>query len=266
MSLGLALYDEPGEADPELQEKFFGLLRLPNGTWKTTYPRRLDDVNQQLLELLPRDRRLELMDVGISSGVSTLEWTEQLAAAGIAHRLTAADLVVEGLLVSWGKSLAVLFDESGRVPLLLEAGPVMRPALRDRALERAAWRLLGPLLRFFASAGRRRPVPLVVPELRAREEIELVQDDITVPGRFAGRFDVIRAANLVQPAYFDEETMQRILVNLHERLRDGGLLVLCRTTAEQNNRATIFRRRGERFLAEASLNGGSEVSELVLSL
>jgi hypothetical protein len=266
MPVGLASYDEPGEADPELQEKFFGLLRLPNGTWKTTYPRRLDDVNQQLLELLPRDRQLELMDVGISSGISTLEWSEQLAAAEIPHRLVAADLVVAGSLVSWGRSLAVLFDESGRIPLLLEAGPILRPALRDRPLERWAWRVLGPLLRLLAPVGRRRPVPLVVPELRARGEIELVQDDITAPGRFAGTFDVVRAANLVQPGYFDEETMRTILTNLRERLRNGGLLVLCRTTAERDNRATIFRRRGERFLAEASLNGGSEVSELVLSL
>jgi hypothetical protein len=265
MQLRLALYDEPGQADPELQEKFFGLLRLPNGTWKTTYPRRLDDVNEQLLEFLPRDRRLELMDIGISSGISTVEWSEKLTAEDFPHRLVAADLVVEGRLVSWGSSLAVLFDESGRIPLLLEAGPVMRPGLSDRPLERAAWRLLGPLLRLCAPLGRSRAVPLVVPELRGREEVELVRDDITVPGRFRDRFDVIRVANLVQPAYFDAETLRRIVANLHERLHDGGLLVLCRTTDERENRATIFRRRGEHFISEASLNGGSEVSELVLA-
>lgn len=266
MSSRLARFEQPGGADPAFEERFFGLLRLPNGTWKTTYPRRLDDVNAELLQLLPRNRPLEAMDVGISSGVSTLEWSEQLSAEGFSHKLVGADLLVEGQLVSWGDSMAVLFDDSGRVPLLLEAGPILRPALSERRSERAAWRILGPLLRLLAPLGRRRPLPLVVPELREREEVELVRDDITVPGRFAGRFDVIRAANLVQPAYFDEAMLRRIVADLRDRLRDGGFLVLCRTTAERENRATIFRRHGGCFTAEASLNGGSEIAELVLSL
>lgn len=42
--------------------------------------------------------------------------------------------------------------------------------------------------------------------------------------------------------------------------------MLCRTTDERENRATIFRRQDESFTAEASLNGGSEIAELVLSL
>jgi chemotaxis methyl-accepting protein methylase len=123
---------------------------------------------------------------------------------------------------------------------------------------------LTPLLRVF---GRRaRPVSLVSPRLRRRAEIEIVEDDITVPGRFPAGFDVIRVANLVQRAYFDEPTLRTIVVNLRERLRDGGLLVICRTTEAGVNDATIFRRTGGRFTAEASLNGGAEVRDLVLAL
>ena len=57
-----------------------------------------------------------------------------------------------------------------------------------------------------------------------------------------------------------------IVANLRDRLRDGGLLAICRTTEEGVNKATIFRRRGDHFSPEASLNGGSEVAELVLAL
>lgn len=266
MPLALALYDDPGGGTAEQQRRFFAHLRLPNGTWKTTYPRRLDDVNEQLLELLPRDRRLDLMDVGISSGISTLEWSEQLDGAGVAHRLVAGDLAVEGRLVSWGRWIALLFDESGRIPLLIEVGPLTRPAQSDRLPDRAMRLLFCPLLRLLARTGRRRSVPLVVPELGLRQGIELARDDVTAPERFTGSFDVVRAANLVQPAYFDEETLRRIVGNLRDRLRDGGLLVLCRTTMEGENRATIFRRRGERLLPEVSLNGGSEVRDVAESL
>jgi hypothetical protein len=264
MPLAPAVCEEGASPSPETERRFFAKLRLPNGTWKTTYPRRLDDVNQALLELLPRDRSLQIMDVAVSSGVSTLEWSEQLLANGIRHSLIAGDIDPDARLLSRGRWFAVLFDSSGREPLLLEVGSLTLPVRSQRRLARLARPLLTPTLRLLA--GRARPVSLVSAELRRRAEVEIVRDDITVPGRYPQRFDVIRAANLVQPAYFDERTLGTIAVNLRERLRDGGLLVLCRTAEDGLNRATIFRRRGDRLSVEASLNGGSEVEGLVLAL
>ena len=93
-----------------------------------------------------------------------------------------------------------------------------------------------------------------------------MQDDVTVPGHFRSEFDVIRAANLVQPAYFDAPTLERVVANLRERLRDGGRLVVARTAEDGANHATIFQRSGDHFVVEASLNEGSEVRDLVLGL
>lgn len=264
MPLAPAVCEEGAEPTPEVERRFFAKLRLPNGTWKTTYPNRLDDLNEQLLDLLPRGHELELMDVGVSSGVSTVEWSDQLLANGLSHRLVAGDIHPDGRLLSRGGWLAVLFDGSGREPLLLELGPLSVPLRSDRRLVRIARPLLAPILR--ALAPRARPVPLVSPRLLRRPEIELVRDDATGPGRFPARFDAVRVANLLQPAYFDEPTIGRIAANLRERLRDGGLLAVCRTDEDGINRATIFRRRGEGLTPEASLNGGSEVEDLVLSL
>jgi hypothetical protein len=264
MPLALAVCEEGADPSPETERRFFAKLRLPNGTWKTTYPNRLDDVNQRLLEFLPEGRSLELMDVAVSSGVSTLEWSDHLLANGVRHRLVAGDIDPDGRLMSWGGWFAVLFDGSGREPLLFEIGPLTLPVRSDRRLARLARPLLIPALRIFAR--RTRPVSLVSSQLRGRAEIELVRDDITVPGHFPERFDVIRVANLVQPAYFDERTLRTIAVNLRDRLRDGGLLVICRTAQDGVNHATIFRRFGDRFSSEASINGGSEVQDLVLAL
>jgi len=263
MPLAPAVCEEGAEPSPEIERRFFAKLRLPNGTWKTTYPNRLDDVNRELLELLPEDRDLDLMDVAVSSGVSTLEWSDQLLANGVRHRIVAGDIDPEGRLVSRGGWFAVLFDGSGREPLLLEVGPLTLPVRSGRRLARLARPLLTPILRAFS--GRARPVSLVSAELRRRGEVEVVRDDVTVPGRFAASFDVIRAANLVQPAYFDERTLRTIVANLRSRLRDGGLLVICRTGEDGLNRATIFRLSGARFSPLASLNGGAEIERLVLS-
>jgi hypothetical protein len=280
MPLALAVCGEGADPSPETERRFFAKVLLPNGTWKTTYPNRLGDLNERLLEFLPRDRELELMDVAVSSGVSTLEWSDQLQADGVRHRLIAGDLYPEGWLTSWGGWLAILFDGGNREPLLFEVGRLSLPVHSRGRLVGQVRPALVPLLRAVAGRARRveaaaaaphrglvrRPVSLVTPALRRRAQIELVPDDVTVAGSFAESFDAIRVANLVQPAYFDQRTLREIVVNLRDRLRDGGLLAICRTTEEGVNKATIFRRRGDHFSSEASLNGGSEVAELVLTL
>ena len=75
----------PVAQQDQLETEFFERVVLPNGTFKTTKPHRLDDLNQAALPFLTGlaadSQPLRIMDVGISSGVSTIEWHEQLAAA-----------------------------------------------------------------------------------------------------------------------------------------------------------------------------------------
>lgn len=265
MPLALAVYG-PGRISAETEDRLFAALRLPNGTWKTTYRNRLDDLNEVLLDHLPRDRPLQLMDVAVSSGVSTLEWSEQLTASGIAYDLVAGDIVVDGWLTSVGGRVAVLFDADGGAPLLLEIGGWSRAVQSSRPLATAARPLLTPLLYGLSAVAGRRRVKLVTAELAQRPRIEVVRDDVSVAGRFQSRFDVVRAANLVQPSYFDEAALRTILGNLRDRVRDGGLLVVCRTTEDGENLATIFRREDDRLLAEARMNGGTEVEAIALAL
>jgi hypothetical protein len=270
-------------ATPEMERRFFTKVRLPNGTFKMTYRRRLDDLNERLLGFLPHDRPLTIMDVAVSSGISTIEWSDDLKAHGIQHKMVAGDLITDGWLTSWGMSLAVLFDSGGRNPLLLEVGSLTVPVRSDRWLARAVRPVLFPLLRAVVAMGRysgsasplspaaprrwiHRSIPLVSPDLHRRPEIMVVQDDVTMPGSFPETFDVIRVANLLQRVYFGDDVLTRIIHNLQNRLRDGGVLAICRTMDDGTNDATIFRRIGDRFVSEASLNNGAEVSNLVLGL
>ena len=261
--MALAASNEGHDVYPAIEKAFRTEVCLPNGTWRTTYPHRLDDVNDWLLGYLPAGRCLQAMDVAVSSGISTLEWAEQLSANGIEHHLVAGDLLTDGRLVGWPGRVSVLLDDRGS-PLLLEIGSIARPVQLDRWRARAVRSLLAPLL--WAGRARGRRVSLLLPELSSRPEIEVVQDDITIPDRFQSKFDVVRAANLVQPSYFDEETRRRVIANLRDRLCEGGVLLICRTAEDGVNHATVFRRAGERLLAEASINGGAEVVDLALSI
>src|SRR5262245_36978011 len=72
-----------------LEREFFSSIKLKNGTYKYTYSNRLDDLNEIVEALLPSARPLQIMDVAISSGISTLEWMESLERADIDHHMTA---------------------------------------------------------------------------------------------------------------------------------------------------------------------------------
>src|SRR5262245_21685758 len=76
------LYFAARQLSPDQQEnserECFSALKLKNGTYKYTYSRRLEDLNDLVQPLLPSARPLQMMDVAVSSGVSTLEWMDSL--------------------------------------------------------------------------------------------------------------------------------------------------------------------------------------------
>src|SRR5579872_5578450 len=150
----LIVYGGVGVRSAEVERRFFGRLRLPNGTWKTTYAGRLDDLNDALLPFMPRDRPAALMDVAVSSGVSTIEWSDHLSAHEIVHSIVATDVSTEGWLTSFGTVFAVVFDETQRVPLLIEVGPISLPVQSGRALAGLARPLLVPAMRALARAAQ----------------------------------------------------------------------------------------------------------------
>src|SRR5262249_33477564 len=100
-----------------LERRFFDRVVMPNGTLKTTKAHRMDDLNQAVLPFLPRvpGRPLKVMDVSISSGVSTLEWHDFLIANGIPCDMVGTDLTVYTSLVSMGSHLAALIDRDGNI-------------------------------------------------------------------------------------------------------------------------------------------------------
>lgn len=267
------------------EDAFFMSLRLPNGTHKTTCRRRLTDLDALVQGLLPRHRPLEIMDVAISSGVSTVEWLDSLERAGITCHLVAGDAVMDACLISVGDRLRALVDRAGRLLQLDIAGQAVRlppPRRRDRVryfplllLMNHIARANAPRVRSCCGSGRAvhgrflafRPLKLLSPALAVTDRIEAVEDDILRDRHFLHRFDVLRAANILNYCYFDPETLEKMLTNLRERLRPSGLLIVCRTMHEGTNHGSIFRLGEEgRFSLVAELNDGSEITDLVLGL
>lgn len=265
-----------------LEKRFFQSVGLPNGTWKTTAHRRLDDLNALVEKYLPRNRPIDVMDVAVSSGVSTLEWLESMERAGISCRMTAGDAAADAYLVTIAPGLRVLVDRRG-YPLQYEVrGHAIRLPIRKRDMllyglpvmymRRVLEKVVAPALKAMrrtqeGSQGSVswRPLKLVSPLLRNR--IEVVEDDILVNRAYRECFDVVRAANILNRGYFDEGTLMAMLLNLRNRLRRGGLLVVCRTNEKNVNHGSILSLGEDGRLSQvARLNEGSEVEDIALSL
>jgi hypothetical protein len=274
------LYFASGPVDARRQEdlerEFFSSIKLKNGVYKYTYSNRLDDLNAVVEPLLPPARPLQLMDVAISSGISTLEWMESLERAGIEHHMTAGDLTLNNYLVSVGRHLHVLVDKTG-YPLQFDVwGRAIPnpPGKRRLAIYFLPLMLLKIALRRWSTAMRpnslisHRHVALVSPRLRRPKNLRLIEDDILNNAGLSRCYHVIRAANILHREYFDDPTIEKIIANLRSRLADGGLLIICKTEDPPlGNMASVYRlTRERRFEIVARIGGGSELDDLMLKM
>jgi hypothetical protein len=274
----------------KLESAFFGSIRQRNGTYKLTYANRLNDLNDIVANLLPTDRPLRFMDVAVSSGVTTLDWANALDRLGIAYTMTAGDIGIRAYLLELGWNLSVLVDQNG-YPLQYEifGHAVPNPPARRMLPVYLPWimYLKATVRRHFVRARAVRPadgvarfgqslwcraLTLVSPRLLVNNQIELIEDDILANRTIHDCFHVIRAANILNRSYFDEPTIIDISTNLGQRLVEGGLLVVCRTSDDRDekepvttlNNGSIFRRGGNKgFSVVSRIGRGSEVEDLV---
>jgi hypothetical protein len=249
-------------ADAEFE--LFRRIRIPSGVHKTTEVRRLDDLNERALRVLPGARPLELMDVAVSTAITTLEWSEQLTAAGVDHRLLAGDSHIDAVWLSLPFCDLLLDRDRNQLLLAVVLG---------RAVDvlGSSWRsaLALPVLKATARLSKAVRVPmryveLVTPRVRGCPAIEVVEDDIFVTRpELRSRFHVVRAANILNRGYFDDTQLRAAVANLRERLRPGGLLIVCRTLDDGANHGSFFKAEGDGWTVVGRIGEGSEIESLI---
>lgn len=282
-----ALYFSGVEIDREQQEQlersFFASLKLRNGTYKFTYSNRLNDLNRLVNSLLPTARPLHLMDVAVSSGISTLEWIQSLDREGIEHDMTAGDLTMHAFLVSITRNLHVLVDNEG-YPLQYEvkgkaiANPPGKRMLLSHPLSLLILRTavatkFKDILEAFNDSEDSvivrtgglvcRRLALVSPRFNSSEQVTFIDDDILTNDSIGPRFHAVRAANVLNRAYFSDEALTQMLKTLRRRLLPGGLFIACRTHSNNENHGTVFRHGpAGQYDILARINSGSEIEDL----
>lgn len=261
------------------ERRIFSGLRLVDGIFKTTEARRLADVDELTVEALRRAGPVEVIDVGASSGTTSLELLEALGAAGHDARLLLTDVALTADLVPVHRGYGVLLDRSGYLLQHLVLGMPLRPWRRRLDMVTQMWLPVALANRWYArqkALGRIKPgdtassILLVAPNAAAHPAITCKEGDVfaSPPADQVGRFDVVRAANLLIPGVFSPERITLALGHLQSRLRGpGALLVLARSPAPGHagsNQATIYRLSGSgRLEVAARVGAGSDIEPLV---
>ena len=271
-----------GRLPRDIEDTFLSSIRVGKGIARKTYAHRLDDVNQLVNQLLPAIRPLRMMDIGISSGVSTLEWIESVESRKVDYYMYAVDVAVRGVLVSLREGIDVLTDSRGR-PLLIDLKgrwipypPGKRHLVRflfSILLIRSLLYLIAEDIRECAANPKSKlvkrwftttPVPLVYSDLGKNARVTVLEGNLLERATLPKNLHVVRAANILNRSYFNEHQVVSIVDNLRSTLCPGGILVVCRTDDSGRTNGTVFRlsETGSLEILER-INGGSEIEASV---
>lgn len=277
--LASAFLSLPPEAvDPATEAAVFSSLKLRNGAFKTTAPGRFAELDAFLEPFLVRraGRIRQVLDVGASSGCTTIDLARTLTRLGIAAEVTATDLCLDAVVVQLSARLRVLADRSGW-PLQYEvAGRAVRPWPRRldwvwpagpaRLLARRA---VGAAVRRRLWRGEGAPLRLVSPRVRGFPNVRLLEHDLAVRmPELEGRFDLVRAANVLNGTVLGPRGLARAARNLRRMLAGpGALLLVLRTAARSGvHSGTLFELDPDGALAPIlRFGGGSDVEPAFLA-
>ena len=130
------------------------------------------------------------------------------------------------------------------------------------------WQLRAPAVARAAS-GEGEEVALLTPRLRQSNAFRWYEDDITHRrDSLTGRFDLVRAANLLNRHYFEPAALRDAVANAIAYLSGpGAWLLVLRTHGASDHRGTLFRMDDAMRLSVVDRYGtGSEIEDLVLEI
>lgn len=271
-----------GNRQNEDEFRFFSSIKLKNGVTKTTDRNRMRDVDSWFYGFLPNGKVQTLLDVGISSGITTVELCELFEANKAEYRVTGMDSDLTAFLLIFPDGKSVLTDKSGN-PIHFEIGGkgfgyvkgtnvshrVERALLKLRSGFFTNFRLDGDLEtieKFTEKNGVEiHRIQLVCREIRENPSIKLLEESIFAENS-GEKYSAIRAANILNKGYFTDAQLADALGKLKNRLETKGFLLVCRTNIEGQNNATLFTLTEENKFALAGRFGeGSEIEDLVFA-
>jgi hypothetical protein len=280
----------PGAEDVRRFEAVIPFVRLASGVHRTTRRGRFDDLNtwlcKALLAYMRPSAALEVHDWAVSDALATVEWAQGLFACFSAARVVGSDCFFHLIEVRIREHEIFIFEPDGtplqfvRPPFVISLAhderwfyPINR-LVRHTALRKANH--IRPWIRehgihFLSDTpmwreGQRafRALPLLHPEalqFASREQrFSLAIHDAFTP--LTQPCDVLRVMNLYNPGILGKHAVLRGIQSAMQSVRDGGLLLIGRTSKNNRNDASLFRKRAEKLELISRFGNIWELEEL----
>lgn len=267
------------DAAAENQHEFTAILQdiRVNDVWKFTSKGRLPETEKAVLRFLETYRPrpgdpgapVQILDVGASDGSTTVDLLQAIRKNGNYNvEITTTDLC--NALYRYRKGIVTEYRSSGGHPVLVRIG---RLGLRlpDSEYE---WNWPATALaRWYLSLGGLRAamtedlrISLINPSAERDPDIRIEElDCLELRPSLVGRFDLVRASNIITPRYgFEGEKLQRALKNIHAYLRNGGGLIISRNQRHSEIEHGSTWKKGEQgFIHVGDFGSGSEIRTAV---
>lgn len=251
-----------------IEQAFFRGLRLANGTYKTTYANRMSELDDYCASLATNLSDCRILDVGLSSGVTSAELLDKVLSRTSSAQLTGVDICLYGrvmrigpcevLLDSNGHTLQVAYKNAGRGR---PHSPLGSPA---RFILDTFMTLAGRAVRLMRVPSRE--VALVSRGLATRPDAVLRELSlfIRVP-EWTQRFWFVRAANILNFDYFSRDDIGAAIGILIDYVQPEGYLLLNRTIdVSGENHGSLFQLKRDRSIKVIRRFGrGSEIESMV---
>lgn len=269
----------PDQVTPEAEREFFTSLKLRNGTYKTTFQGRFSEINRELQQLVGSQvvNVDQILDIGISSGSNTLELYDALEPAAYKSRIVGTDLMTDAYLINVLPGCFALVDSTG-YPLRYDIFKwsmkpwVIKSDYRSgffviRKLINVALGYRATKMMNSATSTCVKSVQLVTPMLQKHAGVFVQKDDITrYNSMFEGKFNFIRAANVLNRGYFTDRVLMKIVDNIICYMaKPKASLLIVRTHENNINHGTLFHIEDDGVCKILQRYGeGSEVEDIVL--
>ena len=271
--------DTAPENEDALEDQFTGILQdiSFNDVWKKTFDGRLPKTENAILchlaaESTPANsdpEGLNVLDMGASDGITSHNLLNTIRNAGRPNvSITILDFFT--VVKRYGKSIVREYRTSGGNPVLLRIG---RLGLRLPVTEHDWSFVANWLARWYVGRKDFREameedltISLISPRVDHDPAVKIVEMDCTEFNEdMVGKFDVIRASNIISPRYgFCGQRLQNVLHHIHAYLRVGGCLVVSRNESfTEIERGSSWKCTPEGFAHVSDFGGGSEIADEV---
>ena len=240
-------------------------VSVTNGTAKTTYANRFDDLNRKISELITK-KSIKIHDVAASNGITSLELYHHLANAGFKPTLFFSDKF-STLYYYSERNKTFFYDTDGQYVFGYTYGMLASKLVSNFFLG-CKW--LYYISEKYAKSKFNHSLPTtlllhadVIKTSEKNLNFRYISHDLFQDVQ-NGAYDLVRAMNILNPIYFSEKQLKYALTLIHQSLGEDGIFLVGRTHIDDGkNHASFYRKSNAGFVLIEHHNTGSEIRKLI---